>query len=319
MNIKKEKNNIHICVYIITNNYAINIKNIIENTTDKKEIKKYTKWLVFVKYIKIIFKLYQTHYTDIHYFIKKTELLCGNSKIITQNNTLLFYNMYLPNKTILCDIKKNLNIDDIHFIDDIIYNEKTAKKLHKMVQNIYYIIYNDSVLCWQFKNDCDILKYSSSNLSIVKDKTDIYIKHSSNSISRCNNNTYGSSNKYPIDDDDISNDYDLYTVDSICSDHDIYEDDDSIYNENSYYNNSKILTNEQLCKTDTLPNPHLCNYEHEYINSNSSSYDYIYDMIKNSCVMYIYIIATIVKFYTNIDILKYDSFRRLLYIINFNR
>ena len=299
MIINKEKNNIYTRVYIITNNYAINIKNIIENTTDKKEIKKYTKWLVFVKYIKIIFKLYQKQYCDIHYFIKKTELLCENSKIITQNNTLLFYNMYLPNKTILCAIKKNLNIDDIQFIDDIIYNENTVKKLHKMVQNIYYIIYNDSVLCWQFKNDCNILKYSSSNLSIVKDKTDIYIKHSSNSISRCNNNTYGSSNKYPIDDYDISKDYDLYTDDSICNNHDI--------------------NNEPLCKTDTIPNPHLCNYKHEYINKNSSSYDYIYDMIKNSCVMYIYIIATIVKFYTNIDILKYDSFRRLLYIINFNR
>ena len=177
MILNKEKNNIYTRIYIITDNYINNIKNIIENTTDKKEIKKYTKWFIFIKYIKIIFKLYHQQYHDIHYFIKNTDLLCGNSKIISQNNTLLFYNVFIPDRKLLCSIKKYIYKNDIDFINDVIYDHSIAKNLYKMTQNIYYILYNNNTLCWLFKNDSNIskLKYNSSNLSIIYDKSDIYI------------------------------------------------------------------------------------------------------------------------------------------------
>lgn len=300
----EKKNNIYTCVYIITDEYINNIKNIINDTKNKKDLKKYTKWYIFFKYIKIIFKLYCQNHINIDYFIKKTDLLCGNSKIITTYDTLLFYNLYIPHKNILSNIQNNL--DDIHanFINDVIYNDSTAKKLYKMIQNIYFIVHNNNNICWQFKNDNAIMKLtniSSNNLCIIYDNTNIYIKHKITETSNysCHNNELPiETNNYPINDD--SNDSNICDIDSFCSDNDIY-DDESIYNT---YNTTKIQ---------------LCNYEQENINKISTRYDYIYDMIKNISVIYLYIIIIIIKFYTNINILKYDSCRRLLYIILCNR
>lgn len=315
MTLNKEKNNTHIRIYIITENYSTNIKNIINNTKNNKELKKYTKWYIFVRYIKIILKLYLQKYINIQYFIKNTELIYGTSKIVTPNDTLLFFNIFIPNRHILCSIGKYLNKNELNFINDIIYDELTNKYLCKMINNIYFIIHNNSHLCWQFKNDSKIieLKYVSvNNLSIYHDTTNIYIKYKKDNL-----NCYDSKplNTYHIT-DDISQDNEISDIDSICSEHDIYDDVNSMCYDDSYYNKPILKKQTLNCKTIKL---NLCSYNHENINKKTTPYDYIYDIIKNSCILYIYIIVVIIKYYTNINILNYNSFRRLIYIINFNR
>jgi hypothetical protein len=299
MFIDKEKNNTYTRIYIITDNYIDNIKNIINNTQNKKELKKYNLWYIFVTYIKIIFKLYLHNYDNINHFITITELIHGNSKITTPDDTLSFYNILIPNKKYLCGIQKYLDKNMNDFINDIIHKPSTLKKLSKMIKNIYLIIYNESVICWQFKSDTNItrLKYSSgSNLTIIHNISEIYIKY------KIIDELY---QKYPIT-NNTSQDYKMFDIDSICSD--IYADDNSICNDESRYNK----------QSHTIQQPD-CDYAHETIYIKTSQYDYIYTLIKNSSILYLYIIAVIIKFYINVNILKFKTVKKLLYIINCNR
>ena len=242
----KIKNNIYAHIYIITDNYINNIKNSINTSTNKKDIKKYTKWYIFIRYVLIVFTLYKCKYKNIDSFIKPTSLIRYTSNISSHNNTLQFYDIHIPNISVLHNIKKYLNNTDISYINDIIYADKTQKQLEKMIQYIYLIIYNDDIVCWQFKNDKEILKLtyiSNDNLYIKYTDTDIYV--------------------YNCMEDNKKDDY----------------------------------SNINICDNEII------------------KYDYIYDMIKNTIILYLYIVTIIVKFYTNINIMKNDHIKHLLYII----
>lgn len=250
-----KKNIIYTRIYIINNKYIDNIKYSINNTTDRKELKKFNKWYIFIRYISLIFKLHRQNYHHIHNFIKTV------NKIISHNNILVFCDIYIPNDIILANSIKYLDQNDSVLIYDIMYDYSKKKKLHKMIHNIYYIVHDDNTLCWQFKNDIDILLSQTNNIySITHDTNEIHIKYDANNII---------SNKHSCD----------------------------------------ILNNKNNERRNLVSNKQYYTYH------NNISYTYLYDMIKNSCIIYLYIIAVIIKFYTNVNILYYRLFKKLIYFI----
>src|SRR5580692_4207144 len=66
----------------ITTEYIENMKNIIKASQDKKEVYKYTKWILCMTYLIPIIHLYVLNDNRLNYFIKRSDINPLNNSII---------------------------------------------------------------------------------------------------------------------------------------------------------------------------------------------------------------------------------------------
>lgn len=185
----------------ITTEYIDNMKSINKASQNKKEVHKYTKWILCMTYLIPIIHLYILNDKRLNYFIKRSDI-----DIELRNGQLTYYDVILPEVDLSLSDLKQCGIDNevADFIGGIISNKSTKEHriIRKMIQNIFFVVCESerlfdkngekmsekkltkvTTICWQFKDNDEKKKIQSmilkpkNHLIPQIDTNNLYIKY----------------------------------------------------------------------------------------------------------------------------------------------
>lgn len=200
----------------ITKEYIEKMKNIVHTSDNKKEVHKYTKWILCMTYLVPIIKMYLMNDNKVKNFIERHKQIANNGVVAVQNGSLTYYDICVPKTLVdLSDVKNYVDENVLNFVINLIENKnsKEHRILSKMTEHIFLVVCrsdrsfntNDSrskdddkiseddedrhiSFCWQFKDINEkrkiekmVMKKKSQLIAQI-DKTNLHIRYDPNEI-----------------------------------------------------------------------------------------------------------------------------------------
>ncbi|VBB18376.1 hypothetical protein YASMINEVIRUS_839, partial [Yasminevirus sp. GU-2018] len=190
----------------ITRDYITKMKNIVKSSTDKKEVHKYTKWILCMTYLIPVIALYLKNDDRLKHFIKRNTEFRETASVNVMDGHLTYYDILLPDSSSSVDLTSLVDddIDEsvVNFVHTIVsnHNSREARILSKMFKHIYFVICNVKlyesteglkpylVFCWQFKDMPEKRKIekavnrSRNSLVPQMDNNSVYLRADNNEV-----------------------------------------------------------------------------------------------------------------------------------------
>lgn len=201
----------------ITKDYIDKMKSIVHTSNNKKEVHKYTKWVLCMTYLIPIIKMYLMNDNNVKYFIERHKSIANNGVVAVQNGSITYYDIFVPKSSVNFDhIKHDIDKNILNFVINLINdtNSKEHKILSKMTEHIFLVVcrsdkmfnINDNrsmnemsdmsdeddnrhiSFCWQFKDSNEkqkiekmVMKKKSQLISQL-DRANLHIRYDQNEI-----------------------------------------------------------------------------------------------------------------------------------------